>query len=226
MIAFHANSARDESRPRPSTRPPRRAGSKARLSPDEAELNPGPPGALLHRRRRASNRRSHTLLRRHSGTLAHAAVVSLVCRRRGPSRRCSHGPARRAPLLRLTALHGAKRRDWAKACTDEARKVIADPTVVARHFTESVGIVESSLAITRLSTQMAKHSADPPTDWCICGEVPAQVDGERQRASAFGRAASAEPWREGYAGSTGGRAAAPLGRAARRGSSGGGSRTG
>ena len=49
-----------------------------------------------------------------------------------------------APLLRLTALHGAKRRDWGKACADEARKVMADPTVVARRFTESVGIVEST----------------------------------------------------------------------------------
>jgi len=49
-----------------------------------------------------------------------------------------------APLVRLTALHGAKRRDWGKACADEARKVMADPTVVARRFTESVGIVEST----------------------------------------------------------------------------------
>ncbi len=31
-----------------------------------------------------------------------------------------------------------------KARADNARKVIADPTVVARRFTESVGIVEST----------------------------------------------------------------------------------
>ena len=49
-----------------------------------------------------------------------------------------------APLPRLIAFQRAKRHDWGKAGADEARKVIADPTVVARRFTESVGIVEST----------------------------------------------------------------------------------
>ncbi len=64
------------------------------------------------------------------------------------SRRCSAVPQRTlrgaAPLLRLTALHGPKGRDWGKARADETRKVLADPTVLARRFTESVGIVEST----------------------------------------------------------------------------------
>jgi hypothetical protein len=87
------------------------------------------------------------MLGRHCGTLAHAAVVSLPYRRRDPSGPVFQWPSQLlrggAPLPRLTALQRAKRRD-SKARADNARKVIADPTVVARRFTESVGIVEST----------------------------------------------------------------------------------
>jgi hypothetical protein len=80
-------------------------------------------------------------LRTRPSSRSHTAVEIL-------SRRCYGGPANScAAVLRYFGsppCTGAKRRDWGKAHADEARKVIADPTVLARSFTESVGIVEST----------------------------------------------------------------------------------
>ena len=72
---------------------------------------------------------------------SHTAVEILSRRCSAVSRRTLRGAV---PLLRLTARHGPKGRDWGKARADETRKVLADPTVLARRFTESVGIVEST----------------------------------------------------------------------------------